>query len=187
MKNISSKSNKSGFTLVELLIVIAVLGVLAAVVLVAIDPLEQLARGRDAGRKSSVAQLGHALQAYFTAHGSAYPAAVANWITNTMVASGEIKTAPTNPSTFATACSTVAPAAVSENDFCYSTGTGGVTGGVEAVVYTQLESKSDRSKCGSLTTPAFYTYATVVGRAGIICGTAVTGDTAVAGYTGMVQ
>ena len=43
-----------GFTLIELLIVIAVLGVLAAVVLVAIDPGQQLARGRDSGRKPSI-------------------------------------------------------------------------------------------------------------------------------------
>jgi prepilin-type N-terminal cleavage/methylation domain-containing protein len=182
MKTQNNKKT-SGFTLVELLIVIAVLGVLAAVVLVAIDPLEQLARGRDAGRKSSIAQLGHALQAYFTAHNSAYPAVATGsttWITDTMVASGEIKTAPTNPSTFATTC---ASGAFGQNGFCYSTGTGGVTGGVEAVVYTSLESKSDRSKCGAGNPTVFYTYATVVGRAGIICNTAITGDTAATSIT----
>jgi prepilin-type N-terminal cleavage/methylation domain-containing protein len=42
-----------GFTLIELLIVIAILGVLAVVVLVAINPIEQLARTRDGGRLTS--------------------------------------------------------------------------------------------------------------------------------------
>jgi len=56
-----------GFTLIELLVVIAILGVLAGAILVAINPLEQLARGRDAGRKSTVDELGHATQAYYTA------------------------------------------------------------------------------------------------------------------------
>ena len=43
---------KKGFTLIELLIVIAILGVLAVVILVAINPQEQLARGRGGGRTS---------------------------------------------------------------------------------------------------------------------------------------
>ena len=58
------KNYLKGFTLIELLIVIAILGVLAVVVLVAINPVQQLARTRDAGRKSSVAQIGHAVAAY---------------------------------------------------------------------------------------------------------------------------
>lgn len=44
MKNIKN----FGFTLIELLIVMAILGVLAVVVLVAINPVQQLARTRDA-------------------------------------------------------------------------------------------------------------------------------------------
>ncbi len=67
------KSLSSGFTLIELLIVIAVLGILAAVVLVAINPVEQLARARDAGRISSVEQLGSAMTSYMTNHSNQPP------------------------------------------------------------------------------------------------------------------
>ena len=48
--------SRRGFTLIELLIVMAILGVLAVVVLVAINPIQQLARTRDTGRKSGVTQ-----------------------------------------------------------------------------------------------------------------------------------
>jgi prepilin-type N-terminal cleavage/methylation domain-containing protein len=172
------RSASSGFTMIELLIVIAVLGVLAAVVLVAIDPLEQLARGRDAGRKSAIAQLGHALQAYFTAHSSSYPAVTTNWITDTLVASGEIKTTPANVSfsgSIACPTGTSSPQGSGENGLCYSrSNIGGVT---EAVIYAQLESKTERLKCGSSFANAYYTFASVVGRTGIICVTPVDGNT----------
>ncbi|EKD87098.1 MAG: hypothetical protein ACD_37C00044G0003, partial [uncultured bacterium] len=45
-------SSESGFTLIELLIVITILGILATAVLAAINPLEQISRGRDTGSKS---------------------------------------------------------------------------------------------------------------------------------------
>ncbi len=80
---------KKGFTLIELLIVIAILGVLAVVVLVAINPVQQLARTRDAGRISSVQQLGHAMEAYFVSHDADYPAALADLVT-----AGEINAIP---------------------------------------------------------------------------------------------
>lgn len=54
-----------GFTLVELLIVIALLGVLAAAVLAAINPLEQANRARDTRMKSDASQLLAAGDRYF--------------------------------------------------------------------------------------------------------------------------
>ena len=48
---------RKGFTLIELLIVIAVLSILAVAVLSAINPVEQLRKARDAGRKSDAAEL----------------------------------------------------------------------------------------------------------------------------------
>ena len=56
-----------GFTMIELLIVIAVLGVLAVAVLSAINPIEQINRGRDTGSRSDAEQLLTAIDRYYTA------------------------------------------------------------------------------------------------------------------------
>ena len=53
-----------GFTMIELLIVIAVLGILAIAVLSAINPIEQINRGRDTGSRSDSEQLLSAIERY---------------------------------------------------------------------------------------------------------------------------
>lgn len=58
-----------GFTMIELLIVIAVIGILAVAVLSAINPLEQIRRGRDTGSRSDSEQLISALDRFYAAHG----------------------------------------------------------------------------------------------------------------------
>ena len=58
---------KKGFTMIELLIVIAVLGVLAVAVLSAINPIEQINRGRDTGSRSDAEQLLSAIDRFYTA------------------------------------------------------------------------------------------------------------------------
>jgi type II secretion system protein G len=63
-------TNKKGFTLVELLIVIAILGVLVTVGLAGFRSSQ--ARGRDAQRKSNLKQLSSALELYFSDY-EAYP------------------------------------------------------------------------------------------------------------------
>jgi prepilin-type N-terminal cleavage/methylation domain-containing protein len=55
---------EKGFTMIELLIVIAVLGVLAVAVLSAINPIEQINRGRDTSSKSDAEQLLSAIDRY---------------------------------------------------------------------------------------------------------------------------
>jgi prepilin-type N-terminal cleavage/methylation domain-containing protein len=54
-----------GFTLVELLIVIALLGVIATIVIAAINPIEQANKARDAGYKNDASELVSAIQRYY--------------------------------------------------------------------------------------------------------------------------
>lgn len=157
---------KKGFTLIELLIVMAILGVLAVVVLVAINPVQQLARTRDAGRKSAVTQIGHAVAAYYTARGGAYlsESGTGGWVTR-LVSSGEISSVPaqitwsvgTNPG-----CGT---AAAAENGWCYDADN---TNNTNAIVFSPLESNSEISKCSSGTSP-WFVYSSADGRACLVC------------------
>lgn len=66
----------SGFTLVELLIVIALLGVLATAVLAAINPLEQANRARDTRMRSDASQFLAAHDRYFVTQDKF------TWVTN---------------------------------------------------------------------------------------------------------
>lgn len=57
-------SSKKGFTLIEMLIVIAIIGVLASVVLIGLGPVQR--RGRDARRISDLREAQNALELYFS-------------------------------------------------------------------------------------------------------------------------
>jgi general secretion pathway protein G len=63
---------RKGFTLLELIVVIALIGVLAVVLLTIIDPLGQFQKAANAQRKSDISQIQKALEAYYNDHGS-YP------------------------------------------------------------------------------------------------------------------
>lgn len=167
MKLYKTYSSK-GFTLVELLIVIAVLGILAAVVLVAIDPLEQLARGRDAGRKTAIGQLGHALQAYFTAREGVGYISTVDPYQDGLVSAGELKTPATNPNYAAIATPTCAGGDATQGNYCYHV----VAGNQDAIVYTRLESKAEISKCPTApNTVPWFVWTSNLGRAGGYCST----------------
>lgn len=162
-----------GFTLVELLIVIAVLGVLAVVVLVAIDPLEQFARARDGGRKSSISQLGRSVQAYYTSQNANFKAledAGAAWMT-TLQTAGEIKSIPSNANGPTFICG-----GASQNSICFDTNQAAAGGTGEAVVYLKLESKSDQAKC-TTAADTRYVWSSADGRAGIVCNATISPGT----------
>lgn len=61
MKKSAQVQIKSGFTLVELLVVIAIIAILAAVVVLVINPLELTRRGRDAARLTDLSNLQSAI------------------------------------------------------------------------------------------------------------------------------
>lgn len=58
----------AGFTMIELLVVISVIGVLAVAVLSSINPIEQINKGRDTRTRSDAAQLINAVDRYFSIH-----------------------------------------------------------------------------------------------------------------------
>ncbi len=73
MKKFLSLSRLTGgFTMIELLIVISILGILAVVVLAALNPLEQINRGRDTSSRADAEQLISAVERY-TANKGYYP------------------------------------------------------------------------------------------------------------------
>jgi prepilin-type N-terminal cleavage/methylation domain-containing protein len=93
-------SHKKGFTLIELLIVIGILGILAAGLLAAIDPLEQLKRGRDTQRRNVTVELNNALLRYYAVQGSmpwgttltnVALSSITNTVIGTLITSGELK------------------------------------------------------------------------------------------------
>lgn len=157
--------NKHGFTLIELLIVIAILGALAVIILVIIDPAEQLAKSRDTGRISSVTQLGRTMLAYYSQQGEVYPDA-STWSAD-LITTGQI---PSFPSGIAyslegtSACTTNAEP-VTDSTFCYEVDTLFDYG---AIVFTTMESLNYRERC-SLIGDAYAVFSTADGRAGIIC------------------
>lgn len=73
MKKYLHGKNKRGFTLIEVLIVVAIVGILASVVLVGLGPVQR--RGRDARRISDLRQVQTGLELYYAKNGT-YPSAV---------------------------------------------------------------------------------------------------------------
>jgi general secretion pathway protein G len=68
---------QKGFTLLEILLVIAAIGILAAIVIVAINPNRQLSQVRDTERRSDVNALSKAMEQYLIDYGS-YPTGITN-------------------------------------------------------------------------------------------------------------
>ncbi|MDP3941795.1 MAG: prepilin-type N-terminal cleavage/methylation domain-containing protein [bacterium] len=152
-----------GFTLIELLVVIAVIGLLAGAVIAIIDPIEQLAAGRDASRKAKVSQLGKAVEAY-AVDNAQYPLEGVTWMT-TLSARGYIKAII--PAVSGNKACGSEPA---QNNFCY----GNVS--PNAYVFTYVESKKEASKCtggvGGSGSGAnvYYVYDTTKGTSCLKCG-----------------
>jgi prepilin-type N-terminal cleavage/methylation domain-containing protein len=61
---IFNKTSKSGFTLLEMLLVIAIIAILASIVVVAINPAKQIGDANDAQRRSDVLAILNAINQY---------------------------------------------------------------------------------------------------------------------------
>jgi prepilin-type N-terminal cleavage/methylation domain-containing protein len=75
---------RMGFTLVELLIVIALIAILSVAVLATINPIEQANKARDAGVQNDAAEVLNALERYYASQ-NAYPWNNAAFGANTVV------------------------------------------------------------------------------------------------------
>lgn len=64
---------KKGFTLIELLVVIGIIGILAAVVLVAVNPGRQFAQARDTQRRSDLLTITNAIYQFAAEHDGNLP------------------------------------------------------------------------------------------------------------------
>ena len=69
-------SNSKGFTLIEILIVIGILAVLAAIVLVAINPARQFRQANDSQRSSNVNAILNAIGQYTVDNKGTIPSAI---------------------------------------------------------------------------------------------------------------
>lgn len=77
------KKTQQGFTLVELLIVVAIIAILAAVVFVSLNPLQRFRDARDARRWSNISELLNAIKLNQVDNGGTYLNAVTNAATGT--------------------------------------------------------------------------------------------------------
>ena len=70
------KSNKSGFTLIEILVVIGILATLFAIVLIAINPARQFSQANNTKRRSDVTTLLNAIHQYAADTKGALPSGI---------------------------------------------------------------------------------------------------------------
>lgn len=136
--------------------VIAVLGVLASIVLVAVNPAENLAKAHDGKTKQSVSHIGSSLTTYYSTKNQ-FPTADTEWMSD-LITAGDLNDRPSAPSEL---CN---PATALDTNFCLQTTAS------SAVIYARLTSKNENSKCSVSSDVPYFLYDTSKGRACLVCG-----------------
>lgn len=148
--------NKTGFSLMELLIVIAVIGTLAGIILVTINPMVQMQKARDSQRKNHFRMIEEALERYYVDNGKypqaggcaygasacyVYSSAGSNWIPG--LVPYYMKAVPVDPLNNAGCC----PWDVNNNNHVYAYGNVSPDG-KQYDLTARLENTSDLDRCG---------------------------------------
>lgn len=155
-----------GFTLIELIVVMALIAVLVTIVLIAVNPVENTARARDAGKKSSIHQIGNAIQAFRVGSNGQFPSD-SNWDQD-LLSKSELTVLPSNPSSLAGCDTNLKPGPTT--GWCYTTYVDTASSSIHALLYAILDAKVDKSKCNeSGGEVAYYVWASINGGSGVYC------------------
>lgn len=93
-----SLPNQTGFTLIEILLVVAAIAILAGIVILAINPNKQLGDTRNAQRRADVNTILNAVYQYSVDNNGTLPAGITTTLTEICATTGASCTAP-NPVT----------------------------------------------------------------------------------------
>jgi len=125
------KISKRGFTLIEILIVVAIIGILSSVVLVGLSSFR--ARGRDAKRIADLRETQNALELYYAKY-STYPNVVNTW--------ADLRTLLVSPGT-GIGVSTISDDPLSDSPQAWHYGYGVSADGQRYVIGAQLEDSNN--------------------------------------------